>query len=126
MPKPINSIRWRINQAASEFGIDDETLSKRIKAAGILAEKDDCFSTSQICKAVFGDMEGERLRKTTEEADAIALSNAKTKGELLDLEDWCRGKEKVLSGVKQIVEDSELSDDKQEQILNAFSNLFTN
>ncbi len=121
-----SQIRWTIENAALEFGLDRKTLTGRIKTSGVEIGEDGKFSTTQICRAAFGDIDGEKLRKTTEEADAIALSNAKTKGELLDLEDWCRGKEKILSGVKQIVEDSELPEDKQEQILNAFSNLFTN
>ena len=57
------SIRWTLEKAAMEFGLDRTTLSKRITTAGIVAGEDKKFSTAQICEAVFGDLEGEKLLK---------------------------------------------------------------
>lgn len=76
-------IRWTLEQAASEFGIGPKTLSMRVKTGGIDPESDGSFTTASICKAVFGDFQGEKLRKLREEADFYAIRNAQAKGELV-------------------------------------------
>jgi hypothetical protein len=40
-----------------------------------LAGADECFSTRQILRALFGEIYEQRLRKTKEEADAVALND---------------------------------------------------
>lgn len=58
------AIRWTLIRAASEFGVDRKTMTDRLKSAGIEAGKDDCFSTADICRAIFSDLEAEKIRDT--------------------------------------------------------------
>jgi phage terminase Nu1 subunit (DNA packaging protein) len=67
-------MRWTITKAAGEFGVNRETLIKRLNKADIPKAKD--YSTKEICAAVFGSISDERLRLTREQADKVALENA--------------------------------------------------
>lgn len=122
--KSVSLQRWTIENAALEFGIDRKTLTGRIKTTGTLPGADGMFSTLDVAKSIYGDLEGERTRKTREEADQIAMENATTRGELLDLEDFSKRIESKASKATQIVKDFGLPEDKEEQLLNALSELF--
>lgn len=62
-------IRWTVNAAASEFSHDRRTIRRRLSAAGEQAGPDGKFSTQQICRAVFNNLELERTRLTRAQAD---------------------------------------------------------
>ena len=81
----LESIRWTVELAASEFGRDRKTVTKRLKAAGVLPGNDDRYSTAQIVASIFSDKDAEELRETTERADKLALANAKTRRDLIEL-----------------------------------------
>lgn len=81
----FSSVRWTLEKAAPEFDINPRTLAKRVKTSGLLPGEDGKWSTLQIHKAVSGDYEYERTRKTREEADNFALDNAQARRELVDL-----------------------------------------
>src|SRR6185369_3485780 len=81
----VKSIRWTLELAASEFPINRTTLGKRLKQANIKPDKDQRFSTKSICDAVFGNLAGERLRLVREQADRVALENAKERRELISV-----------------------------------------
>jgi phage terminase Nu1 subunit (DNA packaging protein) len=86
MPAKSNPVRWSLLHAQAEFGVDRKTLQKRLNAEEVEPGKDGKYSTKQIASAVFGDIQGERLRKTREEADNLALKNAELRGELASVE----------------------------------------
>ena len=83
--KKLELLRWNLERASVEFSLNPRTLSQRIHRAAIKPDKDGKFSTAQICAAVFGDIQGQRLRKTTAEADKIELDNARERGEVVEL-----------------------------------------
>ena len=95
--------RWAIEEAASEFDINPRTLSKRIKVGSIEAGKDRKFSTAQICSAVFGDIDGERLRLTRAQADEKELSNAESRKELVRFSDLLEVAHRALSAMTSTV-----------------------
>lgn len=84
MSKPLKQIRWNVAQAAQEFGINPKTLSMRIKREGIEPARDKCFSTAQICSAVFGDIDGEKLLLTRQQRIKLEIENAETTKTLVD------------------------------------------
>jgi phage terminase Nu1 subunit (DNA packaging protein) len=81
------------------------------------------FTIADIDRAVHGDIDAEKLRKTTEEADNLALRNAEKRKQLVDIERFSRGLEKKVSAMKQVVLDSGIPEDKQDAILNAIADL---
>ena len=71
-PKATQPIRWTITAAASEFQIDRRTLTARLARSGAEGERG-TWSTVEICAAVFGDLDGEKLRKLKAEADLAEM-----------------------------------------------------
>src|SRR4051812_35464109 len=76
--------RWKISEAALEFCIDDETLSKNLRAAGILKGDDGMFYTVQICAAIYGSIDGEKLRKARADADTSEIQRDKLLESILE------------------------------------------
>lgn len=71
-------VRFSLHQAAQEWQLDDKTLASRFKAASIVPD-DKGYSVAQINRAVFGDLEGDRIRAQTKQAEAAAeLTAVKT------------------------------------------------
>ena len=112
-------VRWSMEAASVEFGIHHATLAKRLKAQSIGHGEDGLWSTAQICAAVFGDIAGERLRKTREEADQLALKNAQIRSELIPLAEaservgkWAVAiKEKILASPLPATDKNDILDD---------------
>jgi phage terminase Nu1 subunit (DNA packaging protein) len=113
----LSGKRWRVNEAASEFHVDDETLSKRLKVLGIDAASDGAFSTAEICAAVFGDIHAARLRLINEQADEKALENARTRGDLISAEDAFLAFSNVCFAIRRVILTSALTNDEKDQIL---------
>ena len=83
--KTPTTIRWTVEIAAREFGLNPRTLTKRLTASSVTAGADGRYSTAQMVSVVFGDKSAEELRETTERADKLALANAKTRRDLIEL-----------------------------------------
>jgi hypothetical protein len=70
---PRKVIRWTAYEAACEFDIHRDTLSRRLKQAGIEPGEDGKWSTKQIAAAVFGDIDSEKLRVERHRANLLEL-----------------------------------------------------
>lgn len=73
-------IAWTQTKIAREFGMDSRTVGKRLAT---LPTKKAKFTTLEVCRALFGDMDSEKLRLTREQADKVALENAEARRELV-------------------------------------------
>lgn len=119
MGRQYQPIRWTSSQASAEFNIHQDTLAKRLRRESILADKEDGkFSTAQIVKAIFGDITGERLRKTREEADRIAIENEKSRGVLIEAEVVYRTYETVFVVIRQKILALEIPDGDKDELIN--------
>ena len=118
---------WTVARFAREAGIDRHTIQDRLAAmkarpcgkakgkaaGGALYHFRDLFNA-----AVGGDIEAERLRKTREEADKLALANARARGELVDVDSVGRLGEAVFVRVRaKILSSPSLTDDEKDQLL---------
>ncbi len=122
LPKTTTSkkpatLRWTIERAGTEFNINPRTLRQRLTAQAIQAGEDGRFSTSQICAAVFGDIQGERLRKTREEADNLALKNDELRGELVQVALVKQMVSEIILANKQTILASQLEQEGKNEIL---------
>lgn len=63
------------------------------------------------------DFERERLRRTKEEADKLELTNARTRGELVEVAKVKRLGEQVMSGIKTKILNMPLTDDEKDKCL---------
>jgi hypothetical protein len=115
--KSVTSVRWTLHAAAQEFGIDDKTLAGKIRTGGIVVGDDGKFGTLDICKAVFGDIDGEKLRLVREQADSFAIKNAASRGQLLPVEDVKKHFEGVLIALRAGILASNLEQDEKSELL---------
>ena len=68
-----NNIRWTQTQACAEFSISHEAIRRGFSKANVLPGPDGCFSTQDICKAIFGDYDSEKTRLTKAQADVAEI-----------------------------------------------------
>lgn len=63
------------------------------------------------------DFDRERLRRTKEEADKLEIFNARSRGELVEIEKVKRSGEKVMSAIKTRLLNMPLTDEEKDQCL---------
>lgn len=117
MPRITTGLKWTPESAQSEFGTDAATIAKRLKAANIVPT-DGTFSTKQICAAIFGDIHAARLRLVNEQADAQAMENARTRGDLISADGAFLAFSNVAFAIKRVIETSGLSTEDRDTIMN--------
>lgn len=100
-------IRWNIETAAREFGINPRTMSARLTAAAIQPAEDGFYSTQEIASAVFSDYEQERTRLTKAQADQAEHDLAANKKEVLPIEIAFQAASNVICAMLRILELSE-------------------
>ena len=121
MAKTVQYIRWNLKRAAAEFGLEEHSLSKRIKQKSILPGKDKRYSTKQIAHAVFGDLEFERIRETAAKADQLERENAVAQRKFIATDEVQRKLTLLGMAYVGIIESSKLSDEEKALLRNAMA-----
>lgn len=115
-----------ISQWAIEVGGDRHEWEKRvsgseIKPSGKATGKAKGASLYRVkdlvAVALGGDIEKERLRKTKEEADRLALENAKTRGELVEIAVVQKLGEKVFVALRAQILAFDLDEPEKDKLL---------
>jgi hypothetical protein len=119
----IAPIRWTVHRAADEFGLDRHALSGRLKRSDECPGPDNLFSTQQICRVVFGDLESERIREVRSKADLNEQQLRKQAGQLVDVEDFARRYDPIFTNFVRVVKSSKLTEDDQIEILTEVAKL---
>jgi hypothetical protein len=91
-------------------------LAARLKEAGEKPDENGLFSTRAITQTLYGSLFAERLRKTAEEADKVAIANAVSRGELLSRSELMQAMAHVADAMVGVIENSGLSREDKEQI----------
>jgi hypothetical protein len=112
----MSATRWTLYGAAQEFDIHRETLGKRLLAQNILPGPDEKYSTGDICKAIYGDLDGEKLLKTREERIKIERENARDAKLLIPSEIVERVWSSVLIEYAQRVQNSDAPQQLKEEL----------
>jgi hypothetical protein len=81
---PVTPLRWSVEKGAQEFAVSISWLRKALAKESIVCASDSCFSTQEICRAVFGSLREERLRKERELSRKYRLENEITEATLLN------------------------------------------
>ena len=76
-------LTWTISRAALEFGLERQTLRRRLADTQQTPDAKGRFTTRQICRAAFGDLHAERLRKTIAERRLAEAAAGQRERELL-------------------------------------------
>jgi hypothetical protein len=116
--KTTKAIRWTRERAASEFKLNPRTLVNRLRQQDIFPNREGKYTTLQICAAVFGDIDGEKLSLVREQRIKLQLENQEAKGELIRVDSIAEFLGKFLSAAKQrILSNLKLDDDEKDKIL---------
>ena len=111
------AIRWTVQRASVEFGIHRETLAKHLRRESVHPGSDQKYSTSDICKGVFGDLRREQTRESKERADKLALDNAERRKELIPAGDVFCLLEGSFISIRERILGSSLSETEQTDLL---------
>lgn len=104
---------WTINAFCSETGIPYNSLKDRLAAQGHAPERGSKFSLRELIDALRNpvDLDAEKLRKLTAEADEQEIKVARLKGELVELEtvqaDFSRWAHRIKSVIEREVANEE-------------------
>ena len=120
--KPTKNLRWNRLEIAREFGMDARTVGKRLAESDLDAKE--TFSTKEVFAAMMGDLGMERIRLTREQADKVALENAKERGELVDARSLAERVNKAISAIKAHIQSSTLEREDKDKILLACRGLW--
>lgn len=120
-------IRWNHLDAAAEFGIDRDTLSRRLRAAGIAPGEDKRFSTKEILAAIAADLDRQKTRNEAAKADLTEMKRDLDERRLIPAEDVRASMDKLKVGIMEVITASPLSEKQQAAIagnLERLNNLF--
>jgi phage terminase Nu1 subunit (DNA packaging protein) len=115
--RKVKLISWNLSKAEAEFGIERATLRRKLAEAGQKEDEAGCYTTRQICIAMYGDAKGERTKLAVEMVKAAQLKNAKTEGKLIDVEAACFVAQRAAFAVRQRILASSLPDDEKKTLL---------
>jgi hypothetical protein len=104
MPHKTEHLRWTQEKAAREFGVNPRTLRNRLTQLSISAGADEMFSTGDICRAVFGDYDGEALQKLAAERELAQLELAEKKGAVISADKAFLDYSALLQQIKREIE----------------------
>jgi len=111
-------VRWSLTNAATEFGCARETLKRGFKQNGIDPDAEDGrFTTAQICTALFGDLNGEKVRLTRAQADRVELENKQAIGLLINVDDAIGAVHQFTFAIRQKILLSSMTDQDKNGLL---------
>lgn len=130
MAKKFKSIRWSLSQAGTEFNLSASTVSKRVKAAGILPGEDGKFSTVDIHKAIC-DQEEHRKEYEKLRAGLIAAKTERARiesdimtGKLVDTKAFHAHSRELHIELREVILKSSLSEADQDSILALLAEIY--
>ena len=102
---------WTINRFCSETGLPYNTLKDRLTAQGHAPERGSKFSLRELIDALRNpiDLDAEKLRKLSAEADLSEIERDLKRGQLVELEtvqaDFARWAHRIRSVIERHVSD---------------------
>lgn len=109
--------RWSLNRGSSEFGCARETLRKALVQSQQNPGDDGCFSTAQICAALFGDLKAERTGLTRAQRESWELENKEKAGLLINVDMAISMVHHFTFAIRQKILLSSLSDQEKNNLL---------
>jgi len=81
---PTELLRWSLTRASEEFGQAIGTIRAGLAKNAAVAGQDGCYSTQQICDALYGALHLEKIRTQRATTERITLENQITRTEVLN------------------------------------------
>lgn len=117
MPRTLKPIRWTVEHAASEWGIDRKTLAKYIRVSGVVTGTDGKFSTRDIDRAVNSDGEAARAALAVSQKNKCDLQVKKLAAELVDPKQCQQLWDSAMVALRTKIADSKIPEEDKRAIL---------
>jgi hypothetical protein len=102
-------LAWTRQHAATEFGLDPDTLAKRLHAAGIHPDAANRFTTRQILAALLGDLDREKTRNESAKADLHEMKRDLEKRRLIPAEAARASLDRLRAAISKVIAASPLT-----------------
>ena len=114
---PPQNLKWSLGCASAEFKLAPNSLRKYLHQIDAEPDADGCYSTAQICDAIFGDLRAERLRKERQLTKKYELENAITEASVLNRSELMKGLAGIADAMVSRIMSSALSREAKEDLL---------
>jgi len=84
-------LRWSLDAMSREFNFSIPMLRASLAKNNAVPGEDGCFSTTQICDALYGALHLEKIRTQCAMTERITLENQITRAEVLNRADLAAG-----------------------------------
>jgi hypothetical protein len=111
------AMRWSLNFAAQEFGIDRNVVDRSRRHLGIEPGADGMFSTKQICAMIFGDKQLADAKRAEADAESAIRRNQREAGELIPTSVAVALVEPIMVVVRQKICALPISDAEKDDVL---------
>ena len=102
---------WTIRRFCNESGLVYATVKARLENKGLSTEVGERFTLRQLIQATQGDLDAEKLRKLSAEADLAEIERDTKRKQLVELEtvqaDFSRWAHRIKSVIEREVDDEE-------------------
>ena len=118
-------LAWTRQHAATEFGLDPDTLAKRLHAAGIAGDDANRFTTQQILAAISADLDRQKTRNEAAKADLTEMRRDLDERQFIPAEAARASMDKLRVGIMEVIAASPLSEKQQAAIAGNLDRLNT-
>jgi hypothetical protein len=116
-------LAWSIDKASREFGRTEYSIRKLLKDAQERPDAENCFTTGQLTKVLYGSLHEQRLKKIAEEVVRLEFENAVDRSEYLNRDDLESGLAQLIGAIVSIIRNSNLDREAQNDVLNQLSGM---
>ena len=102
-------LAWTRQHAATEFGLDPDTLAKRLHAAGIAGDAENRFTTQQILAAISADLDRQKTRNEGAKADLNEMKRDLDERRLIPAEDVRASLDRLRAAISKVITASPLT-----------------
>jgi hypothetical protein len=120
---PAEILHWTVERASREFNLAPVTLSKFLRQSDAVPDECGCFTTAQLCSAIYGDLRAERLRKERELTKRYRLENEITEGNLVNKTAILQGFASLADAMTWRIMSSALEREVKEDLLRELSTI---
>ena len=117
MPRTLKTVVWTLSLAGNEFGVDEDTVKRKLAQADIKPNAKGRFTTRQICAALYGSQHSERLELLRQQTEEKQLKNAERAGRLISIEDAEAVANRAAAAIRSRIMASTIPKDEKARIL---------
>jgi hypothetical protein len=120
---PPDPLKWSVDRAAVEFKLAPHTLRKNLIKDGAEPDAGFCYTTEQICQAIFGSMHVEKLATQRELTKKLSLENQIVEASVLDRAALAAGFAALADAISSRIMVSGLTRDEKTDLLKELSSV---